>query len=108
MLCDREKRLYRARAEVIRALAHPLRLEIVDLLSKGECCVSDIAKNVGSERSSVSRHLAVLAKADLVNTRKVGLNVYYSLKCPCVADFFACVEQVLKEQLNEKIKLLRK
>jgi ArsR family transcriptional regulator len=108
MLRDREKRLYRARAGIIRALAHPLRLEMLEVLSKGERCVSDIAKNVGSERSSASRHLAVLAKADLVNTRKDGLNIYYSLKCPCVVDFFACVEQVLKEQLNEKIRLLKK
>ena len=108
MLRNREKRLYRARAEIIRALAHPLRLEIVDLLAKGERCVEDIASAVGSERSNVSRHLMVLASADLLNSRKKGLNVYYSLKCSCVMNFFGCVERVLREQLDEKVKLLRR
>jgi ArsR family transcriptional regulator len=108
MVRERKKELYRARGEIIKALAHPLRLEIVSLLSEKERCVSKIAKEVGSERSNVSRHLAVLANADLVNTRKDGLNIYYSLKCPCVMSFFDCVEQVLKEQLDEKIKLLKK
>jgi len=108
MLGRRKKELYRARARIIKALAHPLRLEIVDLLAKGERCVEDMARAVGSERSNVSRHLMVLASADLLNSRKSGLKIYYSLKCPCVLNFFSCIEQVLKEQLNEKVRLLRK
>jgi ArsR family transcriptional regulator len=108
MVRARQKQLYKARAQIIKALGHPLRLEIVDLLAKGERCVEDIARAVGSERANVSRHLTVLARTDLVNSRKKGLNVYYSLKCPCIMNFFDCVEQVLREQLDEKVKLLRR
>jgi ArsR family transcriptional regulator len=103
-----KKGLYKAKAAIVKALAHPLRLEIVDVLAKGERCVEDIAKAVSAERSNVSRHLMVLASADLLNSRKEGLNVYYSLKCPCIMNFFDCVEQVLREQLDEKVKLLKK
>jgi len=108
MTRDVKKRLYKAKAAIVKALAHPLRLEIVDVLAKGERCVEDIAKAVSAERSNVSRHLMVLASADLLNSRKEGLNVYYSLKCPCIMNFFDCVEQVLREQLDEKVKLLKK
>jgi len=108
MMNEERRKAYKMRAQIVKALAHPLRLEIVELLAKGERCVEDIAKAVDVKRATVSRHLTVLTKADLLNNRKEGLNVYYSLKCPCVMDFFGCVERVLKEQLEEKVKLLRK
>ena len=108
MTKDAKKQLYKVKAQIIKALAHPLRLEIVDVLAKGERCVEDTARAVGAERANVSRHLMVLASADLLNSRKEGLNVYYSLKCPCIMNFFDCVERVLREQLEEKVKLLRK
>ncbi|MCX7703743.1 MAG: metalloregulator ArsR/SmtB family transcription factor [Planctomycetota bacterium] len=103
-----KKQLYKVRANIMKALSHPLRLEIVESLEKGEKCVTEISEIVGSKRSNVSRHLTVLTKAELLNSRKEGLNMYYSLKCPCVLDFFSCVEKVLKEQIKEKIRLLRK
>ncbi|MFH1422072.1 MAG: metalloregulator ArsR/SmtB family transcription factor [Planctomycetota bacterium] len=103
----KDKQLYKVKAQIIKALGHPLRLEIVDLLSDGELCVEEIAQTVGSERSNVSRHLSVLASVDLVKSRKQGLNIYYSLKVPCVIDFFCCVHKVLKEQISEKAKLLK-
>ena len=76
------KRLYEARARVMKALAQPIRMEIADLLSKGELCVDDIAGKVGAERSNVSRHLSVLSGAGIVKGRRQGLKVFYSLKVP--------------------------
>jgi ArsR family transcriptional regulator len=103
----KSKKIYEARADIMKALAHPLRLEMIDLLSKKEFCVEDIARQVEAERSNVSRHLSVLAGAGIVESRKEGLKVFYSLKVPCVLNFFGCVEQVLLQQLKEKEALLK-
>ncbi len=82
MARSERKRLYEARARVMKALAQPIRMEIAEVLSGGELCVEDIAGKVGAERSNVSRHLSVLAEAGIVEGRKDGLKVFYSLKVP--------------------------
>ena len=78
----KSKKLYEARARVMKALAQPVRLEIADALADGEMCVDDIARTVGAGRSNVSRHLSVLSSAGIVEGRKEGLRVLYSLKVP--------------------------
>ena len=93
--------LYRMKAEVARSLAHPIRLAILDVLRDGEKCVCDIAREVGSERSNVSRHLSVMVRAGVLSSRKDGLQVFYAIRCPCILQFFSCVEQVLRQQLAE-------
>ena len=108
MIDARTKRLYAKQAEVVQALAHPIRIAIADLLRKGERCVQDIAGHVGAERSNVSRHLAVMLKAGVVQTRKQGLLVYYSLRTPCILSFLGCASQVLKHNLSEDTRVLRK
>jgi ArsR family transcriptional regulator len=100
--------LYGLKADVLRALAHPLRLAVVDYLRDGEQCVCDIADHVGSERSNVSRHLSLMLKAGIVECRKDGLRVLYRLKTPCVLSFFDCVSDVLREQLERSSALLRR
>jgi DNA-binding transcriptional ArsR family regulator len=106
-MTDKQKHLlFEKQAEVAKALAHPLRLAIVNFLEDGPQCVCDIAGHVGSERSNVSRHLAVMVNAGLLKYRKEGLNVIYSLACPCVLEFFSCVAGVLKQQAEDNQKLL--
>ena len=104
---DRETRtLYRAKAEMVQAAGHPIRLAVLDFLRDGEQCVCDIAEHVGAQRSNVSRHLAVMLKAGLLDQRKDGLRVMYSLRCLCILDFLSCVERALKERLAETRSLL--
>ena len=98
MISSEQKRLYRGRAEVIAAAGHPIRLAIVDFLAGGEQCVCDIAEHVGAGRSNVSRHLAVLLKAGLVDQRKDGLKMIYSLTAPCMPGFLTCVDEVLRRR----------
>jgi len=102
------KKLYEMKAEVIAAVGHPIRLAIVDFLENGEQCVCDIARHVGAKRSNVSRHLAILLNAGIVDHRKDGLRVVYSLKTPCVIGFLSCVCNVLREQAAEQVSLLEK
>ena len=99
--------LFIKQAEVAAALAHPVRVAILDFLKEGEQCVCDIADYVGSERSNVSRHLAVMVNAGVLEYRKEGLKVIYSLKCPCIQEFFSCVTGVLKQQAKDSEKLMR-
>ena len=100
------KQVYRMQAEVIKAAAHPTRLAVLDCLQRGERCVCEIAKEVDSERSNLSRHLAVMARAGLLDSRKDGLMVYYKLRAPCILDFISCVEHCLKENVEESRSVL--
>jgi DNA-binding transcriptional ArsR family regulator len=92
---------YQQKANVIKALAHPSRLMIVDALAAGERCVCELRKVVGADMSTVSKHLAVMKAAGLVLDRKVGLQVFYRLRCPCILTFFGCVEAVLAENARK-------
>jgi DNA-binding transcriptional ArsR family regulator len=89
---------YQRRAAVVKALAHPSRLLIVDELSRGERCVCELTDLVGSDISTVSKHLSVLKKAGIVQDEKRGLQVFYRLRCPCVLRFFDCIEAVIEEK----------
>jgi DNA-binding transcriptional ArsR family regulator len=89
----------------VQAVAHPLRIAILDFLADGPQCVSDIAEYVGSERSNVSRHLAVMLNAGLLEQHKEGLKVIYKVKTPCLSKFLSCVSGVLKEQIEDNKKL---
>ena len=86
---------FKARAQVLKAMAHPTRLYIVDQLAACERCVRDLTEMVGADMSTVSRYLSVLKSAGIVRDEKRGAEVYYSLRMGCVLDFFDCVEAVL-------------
>lgn len=97
---------YELQARIISAVAHPLRVAILDLLKDGEVCVCDIAARVGSERSNTSRHLAIMLRAGVLQTRKEGLQVYYSLRTPCIVNFLNCATQALEANLREQARAL--
>ena len=106
---DSEKRrLYKLKADIIAAAGHPIRLAIIDYLKDGEQCVCDIAAYVGAQRSNVSRHLAVLLKAGIVEQRKDGLRMMYTLRTPCILKIASCVTQALKVQMESTAELLER
>jgi len=107
VLSDENMKLLAMKAEVFAALGHPIRLAAAEYLSKGEKCVCDIAEQIGAERSNVSRHLAVMVKAGVLESRKEGLRVIYRLKTPCLTSFLSCVTEVIRQQLEENAKALR-
>lgn len=99
----RRKKRLQSRANILKALAHPSRLLIVEELAKGERCVCELQKMIGSDISTVSKHLAVLKKAGLVHDDKRGLQVFYRLLSPCVMNFFECVESVIEANAQVKV-----
>jgi len=105
---DEAKKLYELKADIFQAVAHPIRLAVVEFLSQGEQCVCDITEHVGAKRSNVSRHLALMLKAGVLESRKDGLRVLYSLKTPCILNFLSCVSDVLREQLEANRALLQR
>ena len=106
MLTTKKQLLFEKQAEIVKAIAHPLRIAILDFLKDGPRCVYDIAKYISSERSNVSRHLSIMVGAGLLEYRKEGLKVIYKLKTPCVLDCFSCITACLKQQAKENEKLL--
>lgn len=98
---------FEARSAVVKALAHPSRLFIVDELSRGERCVCELTEMVGADMSTVSKHLSVLKNAGIVQDEKRGSQVWYTLRVPCVMKFFDCVEAVLRTSAEQKMELSR-
>ncbi len=86
---------FREQARVMKALAHPTRMFIVDELSRGERCVCELTEMIGAEMPTVSRHLSLLKWVGLVDDEKRGVKVYYRLRVPCCLSFLKCVESVL-------------
>ena len=97
---------FEAKARIIKAMAHPTRLFIVEQLSKQSRCVCDLTEMVGADTSTVSKHLSILRAAGIVQDEKRGLQVWYTLKVPCILNFFGCVEQVQKLSAREQFAVI--
>ena len=97
---------YREWANILKALAHPIRLYIVELLQSGEKCVCEIDEKLHIDMSTVSRHLSTLRKAGIIKDEKRGNQVYYSLRTTCVLNFLSCAANVTRESLEKKMEIL--
>lgn len=84
-----------SRVTVIKALAHPTRLQLAEALrGEGVCCVGDLHAKVGGDLSTVSKHLSLMRDAGWVKSEKRGLHIHYSLACDCLEDFLRCVDEL--------------
>jgi ArsR family transcriptional regulator len=99
-----------ARAEILKAMAHPTRIYIVDLLDReGAHCVCELAEEIGADMSTISRHLSVLKNAGVLRDEKKGTTVYYSLACDCISHFMKGLEKILlsrHERESERFRAL--
>ena len=106
-MTPKEKRLFEAKAGVLKALAHPTRLWMAEQLEGGEKCVAEFVDQVGVDFSTISKHLSVLKQAGIVADEKRGKQVYYTLKVPCVLNFMHCVEAVIENNAKAQAELLK-
>ena len=98
---------YESRARIIKAMAHPTRLFLVDELAQnGERCVCELTEMVGADMSTVSRHLAILKGAGIVEDERRGAQVFYRLRVRCVLNFFECVESVMECNVKDRRRML--
>ena len=97
---------YEARAKIIKALGHPSRLFIVEQLKEKERSVGELTEMIGSDVSTVSKHLSVLKNEGLVFDERQGTTILYHLKCPCILDFIGCLEDVLETKAQDHLKII--
>jgi len=97
-MSDRE--LIERQARILKALANESRLMIVSRLGRGECSAGELTRMVGSDQTTVSKHLAVLRANGIVSSRRKGNVLFYRLLTPCVLNFFSCASRVLKERVS--------
>lgn len=93
-----DQNTYEARAEVMKACAHPARLIMIDALADGEKCVCELQELVGSTMPTVSRHLSQMKNAGIVEGRRDGNQIYYRLLVPCIRQVFPCIDAVLQNE----------
>ena len=94
---------YDARAAILKAMAHPTRLMIIETLSKKEHCVCELTEMAGHDTSTVSKHLSVLKNAGIIGDEKRGQSVFYSLKMPCALKFLSCIESAMRERAQAQM-----
>jgi ArsR family transcriptional regulator len=92
---------FEAQARIIKALAHPTRLLIVDELSRHSRCVCELTAMAGVDASTMSKHLAILRGVGILGCEKKGLEVHYSLKTPCILRIFDCVLNAIRSTARE-------
>jgi DNA-binding transcriptional ArsR family regulator len=92
---DQNQALFQAEAEILNALSHPARLEILDLLRDGESCVCHIQAMLDQRQAYISQQLNILRQAGLISSRKEGLRVYYKVSNPDLFQLLDHVEEIL-------------
>ena len=101
-LTESERLTNQARAQILKAIAHPTRIFIVDKLQYGPRSVLELTQMIGVDMSTVSRHLAILKSAAILTSEREGTTIYYSLACPCVRSFLEGVEVVLQHSVSQQ------
>ncbi|AEG58786.1 ArsR/SmtB family transcription factor [Desulforamulus ruminis] len=95
------------KSDIFKAIAHPTRIRILELLKDGEACVCDIFEELNVEQANTSQHLAVLKKQDILQSRKEGLRVIYSIKYPEIIELLEVMDKILVKQANETLQTFR-
>ena len=95
-----------SKVKVLKALAHPARLLMVEELERGERCVCELRALVGLDMSTVSKHLTLLKNAGVVADEKQGTKVFYRLTLPCFERFMGCVEEAMRQSIQQQMAAL--
>jgi len=94
-------------ADILKAMAQPTRLRIIELLQDGEHCVCEIFPAIGHEQSNTSRHLQMMLKSGILKQRKEGLKIYYSLRHPEVLAMVRLAEQIVVHEAERTSSLVK-
>jgi len=90
------------RAKIIKAMAHPVRLMVIEFLKDRERSFSEIFDLFKLDKSTVSKHLLVLKESGIVSSRKDGADMMYKLEVPCITDFFSCITAVIESNVKKQ------
>lgn len=98
--------IYQVKAEFFRTLAHPARIRVLEVLKGGERPVSELIPEVGIEASHLSQQLGVMRRAGIIQSRKVGANVYYSVGDAKLFELLDVAKRIITSSLAESQLLL--
>ncbi|MCK8045915.1 metalloregulator ArsR/SmtB family transcription factor [Shewanella sp. 1CM18E] len=96
-MTEQELLKFKARAAVLKALAHPTRLWLVEQLQQQERCVCELTDGVNADISTVSKHLSLLRQAGIVSSRREGKQIFYRIETPCLLKTLSCLESVIEK-----------
>jgi len=102
-----EEKILEWKAEILKALAQPTRLKILECLRKGERCICEIIPAVNGEQSNISRHISLMQKSHLLITRKEGVKVMVKVSDQRIFDILDQVCAVLKGQMSKQSRLIK-
>ena len=103
-----DRKIYEMQAELCKTLSNPKRLEILDILkTEGEITVNALAELLEIPKANTSQHLAVLRQAGVVNTRRDGINVFYSLRSDRISEACSVTRQILLERLEDQMQVMK-
>jgi DNA-binding transcriptional ArsR family regulator len=102
-----EELAYKIKADFLKVLAHPVRLQILELLKSGEAKVGDIAKGLGIPQSSLSRHLLVLREAGILKPRQQGTLIYYAIEAGDIFQVLRPIAEMLRKKLKKTATVLK-
>lgn len=100
------KEVFERQARLCQAFAHPARLQILDLLGKGEQGVSELQDALGVSKANISQHLAILKSVGVIATRRNGKQVYCSVAIPEVKEACQLIRRVLEAQITKSHRLI--
>jgi ArsR family transcriptional regulator len=95
-----------ARARIMKALASPVRLKIVDELSRGERCVCELQPLFPKDKSTLSRHVAALRNVGIISERREGVRCMLRLETPCILKVFDCALNVIRSHAKRQADLI--
>ena len=101
-----QEEILKKEVTIFSALAHPLRLKILEKLRDGPCCVCKIIPYVGGEQSNVSHHLAILRRAGIIHSEKRGIEVWYAVTDPRVFEIIDLMDGCILSDLQKSSALL--
>ena len=105
-MTDEQKMLIDAKTKIIKALAHPTRLYIVEELAQGEKCVCKFVDAIKADFSTISKHLLILKNAGVVQDEKRGQQVFYKLRMLCIPEFIACIGAAAATDAHTKSQMM--
>jgi ArsR family transcriptional regulator len=100
------KELFKLQAEICKTMANPKRLHIIYVLKEGEKSAGEIADELGVTKANASQQLAILKSCGVVNARRDGVNIYYSISNPKIVKACALMREVLTEEMQKRQNLI--
>ncbi|MGD1818094.1 MAG: ArsR/SmtB family transcription factor [Pleomorphochaeta sp.] len=105
MISEKEFKRAEIQAQMFKALAHPMRVYILEKLKEKSWCVCELAQEIGLPKSAVSKHLSQLKEAGLVNDSRMGTRVEYSLIAPCILELTNCAAKTVLENKKKQLEI---